>query len=116
MSIDALKGKRTMISISVLTENGREPADEITAVDGDPAARMLHEEEYQAMMAGMSQLPEMSQRCLRQYYFEGMKVGDMVEEECAHRPDGSQVPIGTIKRRLHVARKRLRKIMENYGK
>ncbi|MCC9604387.1 sigma-70 family RNA polymerase sigma factor [Blastopirellula sp. JC732] len=71
----------------------RTPLDML--IDGERAEN-LHE--------GLAQLRDLDRETLRAFYVEGQSLREMSDEFDA--------PIGTIKRRLHVARKRLAKEME----
>ena len=77
----------------------RTPRDEDRAERVTPLAEALMRERRQQVRAGLKRLRELDRRTLVSFYMEGHSLVEM-----SHEFDS---PIGTIKRRLHVARKRL---------
>ncbi|MGY8771492.1 MAG: RNA polymerase sigma factor [Pirellulales bacterium] len=69
-----------------------------------PLAQLLENERADNLHVGLDRLREMDRETLQAFYVEGHSLREMSTEFDA--------PIGTIKRRLHVARKRLAKEME----
>jgi RNA polymerase sigma-70 factor (ECF subfamily) len=65
---------------------------------------MLAAERESEVRRGLRQLGEMDRDTLVAFYFDGRSLVEMSEE--------FDSPVGTIKRRLHVARKRLAKELE----
>ena len=63
--------------------------------------RVLHQERAAEVRAGLNRLRTMDRETLEAFYMKGHSLVEM-----SHEFDS---PIGTIKRRLHVARKRLAK-------
>lgn len=70
-----------------------------SAVDS-PLDQMLRQETIEQLRAGLSQLGDIDRQTLWAFYFEGATLKEM--------SDQFQSPVGTIKRRLHTARGRLR--------
>ena len=69
-----------------------------------PLGRILAQEREDQLYRGLKRLPDLDRDTLVAFYFRGQSLVEM-----SHR---FQSPIGTIKRRLHVARKRLAKELE----
>jgi RNA polymerase sigma-70 factor (ECF subfamily) len=74
------------------------------ASDFTPLAEAIGREEAVAIHRGLSQLGDMDRETLEAFYMKGHSLLEMSDEFSA--------PVGTIKRRLHVARKRLAKEVE----
>ena len=73
---------------------------EATCVDRrTPLTSALDNERAQQVRAGMERLRDLDRETLEAFYVRGQSLIEMADE--------FQSPIGTIKRRLHVARKRL---------
>ncbi len=70
-----------------------------------PLDSALDAERADQLRAGLSQLGDMDRETLEAFYVQGQSLIEMAEHFDA--------PIGTIKRRLHVARKRLAKQVEH---
>ena len=64
-----------------------------------PEDELLAEERKDQLMAGLERLGELDRETLQAFYVRGQSLNEMSEDFSA--------PLGTIKRRLHVARKRL---------
>jgi RNA polymerase sigma-70 factor, ECF subfamily len=69
-----------------------------------PLDNALHEERRQQVQAGLEKLGSTDRRTLEAFYMDGQSLIEMSEDFAA--------PLGTIKRRLHVARKRLAQELE----
>ena len=69
-----------------------------------PLSTMLAQERKSQVHAGLDRLRELDRDTLVAFYFHGNSIIEM--------SDRFQSPVGTIKRRLHVARKRLAKELE----
>jgi len=69
-----------------------------------PLTEILEVERRDHLAVGISRLREMDRDTLHAFYVDGQSLREMSDE--------FEAPIGTIKRRLHVARKRLAKEME----
>jgi RNA polymerase sigma-70 factor (ECF subfamily) len=70
-----------------------------------PVADALRRERAVAVRQGLNRLRELDRVTLEAFYFNGESLAEMSESQHA--------PIGTIKRRLHVARKRLARELES---
>lgn len=64
---------------------------------------LLQRESFEQLHAGLNRLGELDRATLWAFYFEGSSLKEM--------SDQFESPIGTIKRRLHTARGRLREVM-----
>ena len=73
-------------------------------VDATPLTALLEGERAEQLRAGLDRLGEMDRETLVAFYVKGQTLLEMSVEFDA--------PLGTIKRRLHVARKRLAKEVE----
>jgi RNA polymerase sigma-70 factor (ECF subfamily) len=69
-----------------------------------PLAQVLEGERQTQVRAGLSRLRDLDRETLVAFYVNGKTLIEMADEFDA--------PVGTIKRRLHVARKRLAKEVE----
>jgi len=69
-----------------------------------PLDSALAQERQSQVRAGLRRLGELDRDTLVAFYVEGQSLVEMSE--------GFRSPVGTIKRRLHVARKRLAKELE----
>lgn len=69
--------------------------------DGSPVDAVLKVEQKDQVQAGLDRLGEMDRDTLVAFYVHGQSLNQM--------SDQFKAPLGTIKRRLHVARKRLAK-------
>jgi len=67
--------------------------------EDSPLAGVLERERSEMVRAGLDRLGEMDRKTLFAFYVEGQSLNQMAV--------GFDAPLGTIKRRLHVARKRL---------
>jgi RNA polymerase sigma-70 factor (ECF subfamily) len=65
---------------------------------------MLAREREDQVQRGLNRLPDLDRDTLLAFYFRGQSLIEM--------SDQFQSPVGTIKRRLHVARKRLAKELQ----
>ena len=66
---------------------------------GTPLSLALESERNALVRAGLKQLGEMDRETLEAFYVKGQSILEMSDE--------FRAPVGTIKRRLHTARKRL---------
>lgn len=72
----------------------------VTCIDESaPDDRMIESERDENLKRGLNKLREMDRQTLEAFYVRGQSLNEMSDEFDA--------PLGTIKRRLHVARKRL---------
>src|SRR5262245_28201415 len=73
--------------------------------DGDtPLEEMVRAEDREEVLSGLGRLKDMDRQALEAFYLRGRSLKQMSRD--------FDTPVGTIKRRLHVARKRLRKLLE----
>ena len=72
--------------------------------DYTPLDQAIEREEAVAVRKGLSQLGDLDRQTLEAFYVKGKSLLEMSDDFAA--------PLGTIKRRLHVARKRLAKEVE----
>lgn len=86
-------------------ETYREPVtfELLQESDDSPAAALMQREDAQQLRTGIDRLGQLDRQTLMAFYFEGQSLKDMAEV--------FDSPIGTIKRRLHTARNRLRDAM-----
>ena len=79
---------------------------EATCVDhGNPLTFVLEGERKRELRAGLNRLRELDRQTLEAFYVRGRSLLEMSDEFDA--------PLGTIKRRLHVARRRLAKEVDS---
>lgn len=79
---------------------------EATCAHGDsPDNAAEDREQADAVRSGLTRLGEIDQQTLRAFYLQGQTLIEM--------SDRFDAPVGTIKRRLHTARKRLAETMRN---
>ena len=79
---------------------------EATLSDGEtPEDFVLQDEREEQLRAGMDRLRDMDRETLQAFYVDGQSLIEM--------SDRFDAPLGTIKRRLHVARKRLAQEIED---
>src|SRR5262245_24397305 len=69
-----------------------------------PLDDLVRAENAAAVVTGLQQLKEIDRATLEAFYLRGRSLKQMSRE--------FETPIGTIKRRLHVARNRLKKVLE----
>jgi RNA polymerase sigma-70 factor (ECF subfamily) len=77
-----------------------ESFDAFQETEDSPLSALLRQENIAQVREGLSQLGRMDRETLWAFYFEGSSLKEMSEQFSS--------PIGTIKRRLHTARGRLR--------
>ncbi len=71
---------------------------------GDPSGELERRESAALVRAGLGRLGRMDRMTLEAFYLQGQSLAEM--------SDAFDAPVGTIKRRLHTARKRLAREME----
>ncbi|MEN6407208.1 MAG: sigma-70 family RNA polymerase sigma factor [Thermoguttaceae bacterium] len=90
----------------------------VTSIDADrlestpdetssPLAAIILRERRESVRRGLKRLGAMDRQTLTAFYFDGSSLLEMSRRFAS--------PVGTIKRRLHVARKRLAKALETEG-
>ncbi|MEX2173127.1 MAG: sigma-70 family RNA polymerase sigma factor [Pirellulaceae bacterium] len=72
-----------------------------------PLSEVLADERKHGVRAGLAQLGRLDRETLEAFYVRGQSLVEM--------SDSFDAPVGTIKRRLHVARKRLAKHVEEFA-
>jgi RNA polymerase sigma-70 factor (ECF subfamily) len=100
------------MSINRIVRRPRETVVETEVFDGvrsdtmSPVDRVLKTEQASQVWDGLHTLKELDRDTLVAFYIEGQSLQQMA--------DGFRSPIGTIKRRLHTARNRLREAMGDF--
>lgn len=95
------------LAINYITRNHAVPCftdhtwDDRRDSRNEPFAEVLRREAQEAVWRGLEKLGPMDRDALFAFYIEGKSLHEMSQEFA--------VPLGTVKRRLHVARKRLAK-------
>ncbi len=84
-------------------ETARSPQtfDALKSTPETPLENLLRSEQAHQVRSGLQRLRELDRKTLIAFYFEGHSLKQMSDE--------FDSPIGTIKRRLHTARNRLRR-------
>ena len=77
------------------------------AVGVNPLEKMIQSEQASELYQALEQLKPVDRATLVAFYIRGRTLKQMSRE--------FETPVGTIKRRLHVARNRLKKVMEAAG-
>ena len=80
-----------------------ESFDGFPETDDTPFDAVLRQESIEQVREGLSQLGRLDRETLWAFYFEGASLKEMSEQFAS--------PIGTIKRRLHTARGRLKDVI-----
>ena len=99
------------MAINRLTRRGplsgaeAEVLDNVQARTSAPIDELALGEAKAELHAGLKQLKELDRLTLEAFYLRGRSLKQMSRE--------FETPVGTIKRRLHVARNRLKKALEN---
>lgn len=70
----------------------------------DPSESLIRQERIHRLRSGMERLKPLDRETLVMFYIRDLSLNEMAEE--------LEVPIGTIKRRLHTARQRLKEILQ----
>jgi RNA polymerase sigma-70 factor (ECF subfamily) len=78
--------------------------DAAPAVDANPLDEMVRAEQRQELLIGLDRLKPVDRATLEAFYLRGRSLKQMSRE--------FETPVGTIKRRLHVARNRLRRQLD----
>ncbi len=89
--------------------HGSEPEmlESVAASTDTPLEQMVRTEDQTAVWDGLQRLKPLDRATLVAFYIRGQSLQEMSAD--------FETPIGTIKRRLHVARNRLRKHLERGG-
>jgi RNA polymerase sigma-70 factor (ECF subfamily) len=99
LALNRINRRRSVSSLThtrqaLLSDDSEEPLEEIVRV-----------EEQNRVHEGLSQLKPLDRAMLEAFYLRGRSLREMSEE--------LDVPLGTVKRRLHTARLRLREVLED---
>jgi RNA polymerase sigma-70 factor (ECF subfamily) len=86
----------------------QEMLEAVPAATDTPLEQMVRTEDQTAVWDGLQRLKRMDRETLVAFYIHGQSLQEMSAD--------FETPIGTIKRRLHVARNRLRKHLERGGR
>jgi RNA polymerase sigma-70 factor (ECF subfamily) len=78
--------------------------DAAPARNPSPVDNLIRREDAENVRRGLDRLNPMDRETLVAFYFRGQSLDQMSREH--------EAPVGTIKRRLHVARNRLRQELE----
>jgi RNA polymerase sigma-70 factor, ECF subfamily len=80
---------------------GADPAmlEQVQAIQHGPLDDLMLSEQKEAVWQGLERLSDLDRETLVSFYIHGRSLAQMSRE--------FEAPVGTIKRRLHVARKRL---------
>ena len=98
MSINRFARSGTAVACDPVT------LDAACVAAGSPVGEAVMREEAAQLRAGLGRLGKLDRRTLEAFYLRGQTLIEM--------SDAFDAPVGTIKRRLHVARKRLAKEMD----
>jgi RNA polymerase sigma-70 factor (ECF subfamily) len=108
-----LRSMTTRMAINRAMRRGPVVDAEPASLDGvhvehkTPLANALTRERATAVRAGLRRLRDLDRRTLVAFYVEGRSLAQMSRD--------FDSPLGTIKRRLHVARKRLAEELEEFA-
>ncbi|HWB12627.1 MAG TPA: RNA polymerase sigma factor [Pirellulales bacterium] len=97
LAIDALRCRGRHPAVSLDTEHGEDATllDLVVGASDDPVVRLEGEEQRQWLRRAVAELPSHLREPLDLVYFAGMKYSDAAEK--------LNVPLGTLKSRLHEA-------------
>ena len=98
LAVNRLTRRRKPVNIE------QETLDAACTVESDPLGSILADERIQQVRSGLNRLGSLDRQTLEAFYLKGQSLIEM--------SDAFDAPVGTIKRRLHVARKRLAKECE----
>ena len=76
----------------------------VPAMTAGPLDNLLRAEQRTAVQAGLRRLKPLDRQALEAFYLRGRSLKRIARELA--------VPVGTVKRRLHVARRRLKAVLE----
>lgn len=100
MSINRLTRRKVAVSMEC------ETLDAVHCSDDTPLDDVLDGERKAQVRSGLGRLRDLDRETLEAFYIGGQSLIEMAEH--------FEAPIGTIKRRLHVARKRLAREMASF--
>ncbi len=99
MAINRATRRRVAVSLE------QETLESFQGAENSPLDNVLDNEQRQQVQAGLNKLGTLDRATLEAFYIGGQSLIEMAES--------FEAPVGTIKRRLHVARKRLAREMED---
>lgn len=99
-AINAITRRRSAVQLEA------DAMDAASTTNSTPLDEVLEGECREQVRCGLEKLGDVDRKTLEAFYIGGQSLIEMAEEFSA--------PIGTIKRRLHVARKRLAREMESF--
>ncbi|HBE68244.1 MAG TPA: RNA polymerase subunit sigma [Planctomycetaceae bacterium] len=100
MSINRLTRRRVAVSLE------SEVLEAVHTCEDTPLDDVLDVERREEVRSGLGRLGDLDRETLEAFYISGQSLIEMAEH--------FEAPVGTIKRRLHVARKRLARAMESF--
>lgn len=100
MAINRLTRRRVAVALET------EALEAVYTSTDTPLDDVLDGEKNEQVRSGLNRLGEMDRQTLEAFYIGGQSLIEMAEH--------FEAPVGTIKRRLHVARKRLAREMESF--
>lgn len=100
MAINRLTRRKVAVALEA------EALDAVYTSSDTPLDDVLEGERTEQVRSGLDRLGEVDRQTLEAFYIGGQSLIEMAES--------FEAPIGTIKRRLHVARKRLAREMESF--
>lgn len=98
LAVNRLTRRRKPIAVE------QETLDAACSNESDPLGQILADEQVRQVRDGLDRLGSLDRETLEAFYLRGQSLIEM--------SDAFAAPVGTIKRRLHVARKRLAKEVE----
>ncbi len=101
MAINQLTRRRVAVSMD------QTALEAVAMREATPLDCLLDGENNEQVRCGLDRLGEIDRRTLEAFYLGGHSLIEMAEQ--------FEAPLGTIKRRLHVARKRLAEAMSDFG-
>lgn len=102
-----IKRRGRMASLDKEDENGLNFYDRLSAESEDPDARLEREDTSRMIEEALDTLPEEQRICFVLSEVQGMKYAEISET--------LEIPVGTVKSRMHVAMQRLREFLERRG-
>lgn len=82
----------------------KEQSNSLAAPDGDPSSLLLLEERREQVRRALKQLVPMDSEVLGLFYLKGMSLKEIASRLSEN--EHHMIPLGTVKRRLHDARKK----------
>lgn len=101
MAINQLTRRRVAVSMD------QHALEAVAMREATPLDSLLDDESCEQVRCGLGRLGEVDRQTLEAFYLGGRSLIEMAEQ--------FEAPLGTIKRRLHVARKRLAQELASFG-